>query len=201
MGVEIKRLAVVLNAKNADRGEVAAVVATLGVVDRDGDVILPGALPPGGATVKLSGFGHDVVLGKEAPVGKGIIAAEGNRVLFRGHFFMTTERGRQAFLTAKEIGPDGEWSFSFGDVRTSSLTQEWRAKGARRLIAGLTPLDASPVLRSAGIGTGTVMVKAGSREASPVPDRKDLAQVEFERFQRISRAVAVLLAIPDARYR
>ena len=34
-----------LEIKDAEQGEVTAVVATLGVVDRDGDVLLPGAFP------------------------------------------------------------------------------------------------------------------------------------------------------------
>ena len=149
-----------LEIKDEARGEVTAIVATLGVVDRDGDVLLPGSFPDG-APVKMSAYGHDVVLDGAAPVGKGIIREVGDKAVFQGNFFMSTERGREAFHTVKELGPDGEWSFGFPrSVKQAELTEEWRAKGARRVITGITPVEASPVFRGAGIGTGTVAAKA-----------------------------------------
>lgn len=149
--------------KDADKGEVTAIVATLGVVDRDGDVIMKGAIPAGGSKVKLSGYGHDVVLNDAPPVGIGTVREVGDKAVFDGRFFTTTERGREAFLTVKELGADGEWSFGFPKaVKTGELTDEWRAKGARRIIAGLLPVEASPVFRGAGRGTMTIGVKAAS---------------------------------------
>jgi hypothetical protein len=149
-----------LEIKHAEQGEVVAVVATLGVVDRDSDVILPGAIPHGGAKVRLSGYAHDVVLGDQPPAGKGVIYERDGKAVFEGKFFMSTERGREAFHTTKELGADGQWSFGFpGNVKTAELTEEWRIKGAKRLIAGLIPIEASPVFLGAGIGTGTVSVK------------------------------------------
>ena len=41
-------------------------------------------------------------------------------------------------------------------MKTQELTDEWRSKGARRIIAGIQPIEASPVFRGAGVGTGTV---------------------------------------------
>lgn len=150
-----------LEIKSEDRGEVAAIVATLNVVDREGDVILPGAVQSGGAKVKLSGYNHDSVLDNAVPVGKGMITEEGDKLVFRGRFFMSTERGREAFHTTKELGADSEWSFGFPKrVKLAQMTEEWRAKGARRLIAGLTAIEASPVIFGAGIGTGTIGIKA-----------------------------------------
>ena len=149
-----------LEIKDEERGQVEAIVATLNVVDRDGDVILPGAIPSG-AKVKLSGYAHDVVLAGAPPVGIGTITEEEGKAIFRGRFFTTTERGREAFRTVKELGEDGEWSFGFPKrVKTETLTDEWREKGAKRLIAGLEPVEASPVFRGAGIGTRTTHVKA-----------------------------------------
>lgn len=147
-----------LEIKNEDLGEVEAVVATLGVVDKDRDVILPGAIP-NGSKVKLSGYGHDVIKQDAPPVGKGVIAVEGNKAVFRGKFFMSTLRGREAFATVKELGSDGEWSFGFLDVRTGDLTDDWQQKGARRVISKLRPVEASPVFIGAGVGTGTTAVK------------------------------------------
>jgi hypothetical protein len=75
---------------------------------------------------------------------------------------MSTVRGREAFFTVKELGPDGEWSFGFprGTVKTSKLTDEWKERGAKRLLAGIDPVEASPVFRGAGIGTMTMHTKA-----------------------------------------
>lgn len=160
--------------KSEDKGEVVAVVATLGVVDKDGDVILPGAFPPGGSKVKLSGYGHDVVTEGKAPVGKGVVYEQDGRAIFQGNFFMSTQRGREAFHTTKELGAEGEWSFGFPKaVKTGDLTDEWRTKGAKRVIAGLTPIEASPVFVGAGWGTGTLLTKAadaGEPDAALEPE-------------------------------
>jgi hypothetical protein len=147
--------------KSEDRGEVVAIVATLGVVDKDGDVIQPGAFPPGRTPVKLSGYGHDVITEGAAPVGKGWIYEHDGKAMFEGKYFVSTERGRQAFLHAKEMGPDGEWSFGFPrNVKQGDLTAEWKSAGAKRVIAGLMPIEASPVFVGAGWGTGTLLTKA-----------------------------------------
>jgi hypothetical protein len=156
--------------KSEDKGEVVAIVATLGVVDKDGDVIQKGAFPPGGANVKLSGYNHDVIVGGAAPVGKGVVTEEGDHAIFRGKFFMSTERGREAFHTTKELGAEGEWSFGFPKaVKTGELSQEWKAKGAKRMIAGLTPIEASPVFVGAGWGTGTLLTKSAELEVVAEP--------------------------------
>ena len=149
-----------LEIKDAEQGEVTAVVATLGVVDKDGDVLLPGSFPPN-ASVKMSAYNHDIVLDGAAPVGKGMITVQGDKAIFQGRFFMSTERGREAFHMVKELGADGEWSFGYPRaVKTQEMTGEWRGKGARRIIAGLQPMEASPVFRGAGMGTGTLAAKA-----------------------------------------
>lgn len=154
-----------LEIKDAARGEVAAVIATLGVVDKDGDVLLPGSFPKS-ASVKMSGYGHSAVFG-EAPAGKGTITVEDDKAIFHGRFFMSTERGREAFQTVKELGEEGEWSFGFPrDMETEKLTDEWKAKGARRLISKLLPIEASPVFIGAGIGTGTLFTKSANTRAS-----------------------------------
>ena len=155
-----------LEIKDVEKGEVTAVVATLGVVDRDGDVILPGAMPAS-SSVKLSAYGHDVILDGAPPVGTGSIIVEGDRAIFRGKFFLSTQRGREAFNTVKELGTESEWSFGYPrGVKTTDMTDEWRGKGARRLISGMTPIEASPVFIGAGIGTHTVAAKAAADAAA-----------------------------------
>lgn len=184
-----------LEIKDAEAGEVAAVVATLGVVDKDGDVILPEAFPAS-SSVKLSGYAHDVVLDNAAPVGKGTISVEGDKAVFHGKFFMSTERGRESFHTVKELGPDGEWSFGFPrSVKTAEVTEEWRAKGARRIIAGISPIEASPVFVGAGVNTGTLFTK----DAPPPPDPAiEAARLEAE---AKAQASAALNDAADRRFR
>jgi phage head maturation protease len=146
--------------KDADRGEVTAIVSTFNVVDRDGDVILPGAIKDG-ATVKLSGYGHDVVMQGMPPAGIGTVSVDQHRAVFTGKYFMDTQRGRDAFAVVKGLGSESEWSIGFPrEVKTAKMTDEWRTKGARRLIAGLEILEASPVFVGANALTGTLGVKS-----------------------------------------
>lgn len=157
--LEIKSFGAV-EIKDAARGEVRAIVATLNVVDKDGDVILPGAAQVPNR-VLLSAYDHDVILEGRPPVGKGVILEVDDKLVFEGTFFMATERGREHFETVKALGADSEWSFGFPkQVKTAELTDDWRAKGARRVIAGLVPVEASPVFRGAGRGTMTLTAKA-----------------------------------------
>jgi hypothetical protein len=146
-----------LQLKNAALGEVEAIVATLGVVDRDAEIIAPGAIP-NGAAVKLSGYGHDAMLG-EAPVGKGQLFAQGDTVRFKGRFFLSTQRGAESFATVRELGGDQEWSFGFALLESRAPSAPERARGAQKVLTRLDPFEVSPVIRGAGIGTGTLSAK------------------------------------------
>lgn len=149
--------------KDADKGEVEAVVATLNVVDRDREVILPGAISDG-TPVKLSGYGHSAMFG-EAPVGKGHLFTKGDRVHFKGTFFLGTQRGAEAFATAKALGPDQEWSFGFRVLEAVTATEDWVKQGALRLLQKLAPFEVSPVIVGAGIGTQTLAMKHDDADA------------------------------------
>ena len=176
-----------------EKGEVRSVVYTLGVVDRDGEVFLPETFQ-GEAKVKLSEYGHSAILAHargsgnpvKAPVGKGILRRnEANELEFTGKYFMSTSRGRDAYFTAKEMGPEQEWSVTFWRDRGERPDEEWAAKGARRLWR--TPIEAfevSPVTVAGGVGTRTVGVKAADvllteEEAAP-GEAEDSAQHEAE---------------------
>jgi transcriptional regulator with XRE-family HTH domain len=147
--------------KDESRGEVRAVVASMDTPDRDGDVLLSGALRPGNR-VKLSGWGHDVVLANAPPVGVGTMVEEDGKAVFEGRFFLSSQRGADAFATVKELGEDGEWSYGFrrAEAKTADLTEEWRERGATRLYSEINPIEASPVFLPAGFGTQTLSVKA-----------------------------------------
>jgi hypothetical protein len=150
-----------------DKGEVTAVVATLGVVDRDREVVAPDSIP-NGVKVLLSEYGHSAAISKvtgvpiadRPPVGKGAIFIEGDKAVFKGRYFMSTTGGRETFRLIKELGPDQEWSFSYYILQTAAPSPEQKAAGAKRVLLRLKPFEVSPVIVAGGVGTHTVEVKA-----------------------------------------
>lgn len=143
--------------KDADEGRVEAVIATLGVVDRDSDVITTDAIKSG-AKVKMSGYGHDAMWGG-TPVGKGAIFVDGNKAVFKGQLFLSTARGKEIFSVLKEMGTDQEWSFGFRVMGSEVPDEDWTKKGARRILTKLDAFEVSPVMIGAGVGTRTLAVK------------------------------------------
>jgi phage head maturation protease len=156
-GVETKSLCE-FEIKDEAKGEIQSVIATLGVTDRDKDIIRPGAIADG-SKVKLSGYGHDAMFG-EAPVGKGTVYAVGDKMVFKGNYFMDTTRGREAFSLMKAMGSDQEWSFGFRVLGSEVPDEKEMAKGARRILTKLDAFEVSPVIVGAGIGTATLSAKA-----------------------------------------
>jgi hypothetical protein len=142
--------------KNADEGIVDAVFATLGVIDKDGDVILKGAIESG-AKVTMSAYGHKSWEGV-LPVGIGTITEVGNEAIVTAQFFMDTPHGRDTFTTVKNLAAEGlgEWSFSLKDIE--SERGEVDGKSAN-LISAVTVHEVSPVLLGAGVDTRTLVTK------------------------------------------
>lgn len=143
--------------KDADKGEVEAVFATLNVVDSDGDVTPPGAFEDG-AKVRISAYGHKSWEGV-LPVGKGAIREVGNEAIMAGRFFMDTQAGADTFQVVKELGADGlqEWSYgydpaeySFGEFADQQV----------RFLNKLKVHEVSPVLLGAGVGTRLLTAKS-----------------------------------------
>lgn len=163
--VELKALGV-LEIKDEEKGEVEAVIATLGVVDRDGDIIRETAIKAG-AKVKMSAYGHDAMWG-EMPVGKGTIVVREDLAIFKGRVFLNTERGREVFGVLKEMGADQEWSFGFRVTGWEAPDEKAKGAGATRILTKLDAFEVSPVLRGAGVGTGTLAVKE-EKPADPPP--------------------------------
>lgn len=161
--------------KNADAGTVRATFATLNVVDRDGDVTVPGAFT-NGQKVRISAFNHGSWDGA-LPVGKGTIIEVGDEAVFEGQFFLSTSGGRDTFETVKLLDDLGEWSYSLHDV----VAEQGEFEGKRvRFLKSIRVHEVSPVLQGAGIGTRTLGVKSASRLsehlASVVADVDELAE-------------------------
>jgi hypothetical protein len=175
--------------KNAEKGEVEAIFATIGVTDHDEDVIRPGAIKHG-AKVVVSSYGHDAVFGRR-PAGKGTIFIDGNKAGVRAKMFLNTTDGRETFEVLKEMGPDQEWSFAFQVLDDEPPNAEERKAGARRALTKLDSFEVSPVIRGAGVGTHTVAVKAADSQADGVKDTEDARLTEI--------ATAAIKAHLDAR--
>ena len=186
--------------KDATKGEVEAVVSSLDTVDHDREVVRASAIKGGAARVKMSFYGHDAVLGNAAPVGKGVITAENGRGVLRGNFFMSTTRGREAFETVKALGADGEWSIGFQVVKWSEPDDEWKAKGAERMLDEIELFEVSPVLRGASPNTATLGVKELETPAEPVAEPEPVAEVADEPLETEPPEVTALrLAAEEAK--
>jgi hypothetical protein len=160
--------------KDAAKGHVSAVFATLDVVDKDGDVTVKGAFNEG-QKVAISNFGHKIWEGAP-PVGKGVIREVGNEAVFEGQFFMNTTHGRDAFETVKALteddGPGTEWSYGF-DVEDSEPARKGESPYGdkhRRTLKKLKVHEVSPVLIGAGVGTRVTGIKEKKTFAEQLQD-------------------------------
>lgn len=151
--------------KDAAKGEVSAVFATLNVVDKDGDVTVKGAFKDGAPCV-ISDWNHTSWEGAR-PVGKGVIREVGNEAVFEGRFFMNTTHGRDAFETVKGMsegdGPGCEWSYGF-DVEDSEIPTQKMADNHRRTLKRMKVHEVSPVMQGAGVGTRVLGVKSDNNK-------------------------------------
>jgi len=148
--------------KSADKGQASAVFATFNVVDKDGDVTLPGAFEDG-AEVLISSYQHTSWSGA-LPVGKGKIRTTAKEAICDMQFFMDTTAGRDTFEVVKQMGARQEWSYGFDVVEA-----EWGTLDGRevQLLKKLLTHEVSPVLVGAGVNTRTLAVKS-QKEAARV---------------------------------
>lgn len=162
--------------KDAEKGEVEAVFATLNVKDKDDDVTIPGAFDSG-AEVIISSYNHGVWKGA-LPVGKGVIHEVGDSVVMKGQFFMDTQSGRDTFSVVKALGTKQEWSYGFDVV--DSAPGEHKGENVRYL-KKMAVHEVSPVLRGAGIGTRTTYAKNFGDEISETVEAVSAAVKSAER--------------------
>lgn len=160
-GVEVKVLSA-FEIKDADKGIVEAMVMTLNEVDHDKEVVK--SIVPN-CTVLLSPYRHGIVTGKDRPVGKGTVVRRGDKAFLEAQFFMDMHDGRETFAMVKGLGKDGEWSLGFEVVKESKPSQEWKDRGAQRVLDLIKPVECSPVFRGASLDTMTVAVKEADAEA------------------------------------
>lgn len=140
--------------EDENSGYVKAVIATLEVIDRQGDRIMAGAI--GEQKVTLSAYGHSTIRSGRLPIGRGRVYEEGKKVYFEGYFFMDEEPSAATYRVIKKLSDIQEWSFSLHDIDYTIKRED------RQYIFELTKItvkETSPVLRGAGIDTRTVEMK------------------------------------------
>jgi hypothetical protein len=162
--LDIERKAVTLKLDEEKEGTFLAKIATLNVIDKDGDVTLPGAFPQG-KEILVSAYMHGSWMGT-LPVGKAVISEDGEDVLAKGEFNLKTDEGRNHYEAVKFSGGLQEWSYGFKvlAVANDKTVEAWAAAhdGARpgRIMKSLDPFEISPVLLGAGIDTATLAIKS-----------------------------------------
>ncbi|MCH9693835.1 MAG: HK97 family phage prohead protease [Gammaproteobacteria bacterium] len=138
----------------SDTGEFEAVIATLNVIDSDGDIIAPGALDGVSASI-VPAHNHSSV-----PLGKARLHDRGSEVIATGILNLDIEPGEQWHTALKFdlANPPSvqEWSFGY---RVLDSEIETRDGEQVRVIKRMDVMEISPVLRGAGVDTRTLAVK------------------------------------------
>ena len=138
-------------------GVFRCVFSTLGVVDKQGDVTLPGAFEKG-ATAAVSHFMHSSWADR-LPVGEGTIDSNAKEAWLDGAFWLDTPSGSEHYLVCKRSSLM-EWSFGFDAEEVSYDEKELeKYPGAFRILRKVKVFEVSPVLVGAGVGTHTEYVK------------------------------------------
>ena len=189
--METERKSITLELKAEEEGAFTARIATLDVIDHDGDLTRPGAFPK--KDVLVSAYQHGSWNGA-LPVGKATIREEGNAAIAEGKFNLATTTGRDHYEAVKFAGDKQEWSYGFKVIGSAPDKEiEAYAKehdGARpvRIITKVEPYEISPVLLGAGINTQTLGIKAGL----PYADEAEAALAAVNAFAERTKSLADL---------
>lgn len=142
-------------------GVFRATIATFNTVDLDGDVTFPGAFPVGKQII-VGGYNHSSMPPINAlPTGKAVVGADEQRAWIDGQFFIDTPHGKSMYDTVKNLGATAEWSYFYLQPKTAPRADY--AKLFPKAVRGLTsvdPIEASAVVKGAGIGTRTDFIKS-----------------------------------------
>ena len=157
-----------------DDGSFEAVVATLGVVDHQGDVIERGAFRGHPIPILPS---HDA---NHVPLGKAQIVERGDQAIAEGQFNLDIEAARNWHSSLKfdltKVQPAvQEWSWGFTVKGQDAKRDTLDGRPIRRLLK-LDERELSPVLRGASIGSGTLSVKRLKASGRSDNDRRELLE-------------------------
>jgi len=144
-----------------DSGQVEAVFSIFNSLDSDGDVVMPGAVK--------SGFKNNQVPMVwshkwDMPIGKGTIAQDDDKAVFKGEFFMDTESGKEAYNLVKNMGDMQQWSFGYkvNDSDFGKANDNVGEETNARYLKDLTVYEVSPVLVGANQDTYTLAIKSNT---------------------------------------
>lgn len=161
-----------------DDGSGIAVIATLDAVDHDGDTYVKGAF--GDQPVKVLA-GHSW---QGVPLGKGRVYEKGNQALAEFKLNLDSAQGQEWHGALKFDLANGEplqeWSYGFRVVDSEEETRDGKTI---RVLKALDVFEVSPVVKGAGIDTGTVAIKGRNAfiaEAQALIDFADRLEVERE---------------------
>lgn len=151
--------------RDGSQGSFICEFAKLNVIDKDGDVLLPGIL---GAVkgegiefkVRIASWGHKW---QELPVGRGEVYEQDGALFCEGKFFLDTTAGLETYKTVKGLAELAEWSFGF-DILASEPGQ-FQGRNVR-FLKSVSVFEVSPVLQGAGIDTHTVDMKSDKKQWS-----------------------------------
>jgi len=140
----------------SEKGEGVAIIATLGVVDKDNDVAVAGAF--GDQTVPVVPA-HDW---RKAPLGKAHIREQGNEVVAEVKLNLKTALGREWYEALRfdlEHAPaKQQWSYGFSIPDGGAKDGVFENQPVR-FLKKLNIHEISPVLLGAGVATRTVTMK------------------------------------------
>lgn len=137
-----------------EAGTFRATFSTFNVVDKDGDVTLPGAFKEG-QEVRIAQWGHAWHL---PVVGKGVVHADEEKAWVDGAFFIDMIAGNETYKSVKGLGSLQEWSYGY-EIEEYSFGKF--ADEQVRFLKALNTIEISPVMLGAGIGTQTDAIKSG----------------------------------------
>lgn len=182
--------ATLVELKEEKEGSFTARIATLNVIDEDGDITKPGAFPKN-KTVIVSAYQHGSWMG-ELPVGKAVIREQGDEVLADGQFNLNTVTGREHYQTAKFSPELVQWSYGYE-------VKEWEHSeidgNKVRIIKKVEPFEISPVILGAGVNTGLVAIKAQPQDKGEL--QKEPPEFHSEGITYLNQAETALAAVID----
>lgn len=140
--------------KADDAGTFRATFSTFNVIDRDGDVTMPGAFEAG-QKARIAQWGHAWHL---PAIGKGSLGADEKAAWFDGAFFLDMAAGKETYLAVKGLEDLQEWSYGYEILEATYGQFEDQSV---RFLKQLRVIEVSPVMLGAGIGTHTDAIKSG----------------------------------------
>lgn len=172
--------------QDGDAGIVVARFATFNVIDRDGDITIPGAF---GDQKSLVLYHH---LRDQPPLGRAEIYEQGEAALARLTFNLKMDSGREVFESVKMSDELQEYSYGYNVIQHRyGLHRVGEAEHEVRYLEKLEVHEISPVIAGAGINTGTVDIKSMKAERRETIDRLNALDANLE----IRKRRALLLGV------